>query len=139
MKTKELPKDFSPLGEVETHTERSVINWYENGIFRIYAFPEIVHSLEDAKKQSIFIARKFGRKKVDMILDIRDAPPISVEARNFYGSVEGSVNFGKRAIIINSSFGRVIANFYMGIFKHSSQSKLFTNVKEAEKWIKQRD
>ncbi len=139
MKAMEFPCDFSPPKEADTFYERSVVNWFDNGICKIYALPGIEHTLEDAKKQAQFIVDTFGKSRIDMILDIRDAPPISVEARNFYGSVESDVNFGKRAIIVNSVFGKVIANFYLGVFKSSNQSRLFTNVNDAEKWIKREE
>lgn len=139
MNALEFPRDFSPPKDADIFLEKSVINWIDNGVCKVYAIPEVEHTLEDAKKQAEFFVEQFGSKKVYMILDIRDAPPISMEARDFYGSIEAAFNLGKRAIIVNSVFNRVIANFYIGVFKSSTPLRLFTNVEEAEKWIKREE
>lgn len=131
-----FPKDFSPPNDAKVYYERSVVNWFEGDIYNIYALPDIEHTLEDATKQMQFIKAEKGDAKVDIILDIRSAPPIGIEARNYYGSQEAMMNLRKRAVIINSVFSKVIANFYLGVFKSSSNSKVFTNIEDAKRWIK---
>lgn len=136
--TMEFPVDFAPSDGTQILTERSVITWLEDDHCKIYALPGIKHEIEDAKKQIDFFVENLSDKEVNIILDLRNALPISLEVRNYYAASEDVIKTRKRAIIINSAFTKIIANFYMGFRKSGFKSKLFTSVEDAENWIRRK-
>ncbi|MFT6921246.1 MAG: tRNA splicing endonuclease [Crocinitomicaceae bacterium] len=131
----QLPSDFSPPVGVKVYRQRSVINWYDNNIYHIYALPEVEHTLEDAKMQIDLVKKLFGDEKVKVLLDLRKASPISYNARKYYGTEEGNGNFVRTSVLVNSSFNKVLANFFMGTIKKSLKTKMFLSVEEAVFWL----
>ena len=132
----DFPVDFRPPANAEVYVHDSVVDWVHNDLLYIYAKPGIEHTIEDAKKQSRFLKKLFEHQELNAILDIRKAPPLDIETRNFYGEEANFANLNSIAVIISSPFSRVIGNFYLGIFKKSLKTKLHTSVSDAEKWAR---
>ena len=131
-----FPLDFSPPKEVKIYPQKTVINWYFNETYHIYALPDIEHKLEDAKMQIDLMKQLFGNEKVNIILDLRDSHSLAYEARKYYSTEEGLQNTIYTAILVNSAFNKALGNFMMGVFKSSLKSKLFLSVEDAVEWLK---
>lgn len=131
----EFPNDFHPPEGAEIYNSESVNSWLHNDTYNIYAIPGVVHTLEEAEKQTTLVKGLVGSKKINFILDIRQAPPLPIDARNHYGTPEAMENINQTAVIINSNFNKVIGNFYLGIFHKSIKTKTFTSVSKAINWI----
>jgi hypothetical protein len=130
-----FPIDFYPPDGVKVHPQKSVINWFANDIYHIHALSEIEHTLEDAKLQCMLMEELFGETKVKVLIDLRTGATLTYAARKHYGTEEGKKNNGYTAVLVNSAFTRVVANFLVGSFKSSLQTKLFREVDDAVKWL----
>lgn len=130
-----FPEDFSPPEGVKTYQSTSVVNWYHNGIFHIYALPNVEHTLEEAQKQIILVKELVKNEKVSLLLDIRNTLPIPADARNFYGTPEVKSVVKQTAVLISSPFNKVIANFYLGVFNSSTKTKTFTSMSKSISWL----
>lgn len=131
----DFPVDFCPPDDVKVYTSKSVLSWFENNTYHIYAIPDVVHTLDEAKNQIELVKGVVGKDKINFIIDIRKTPPLPIDARNFYGTPEVMENIKQTAMIINSNFNKVIGNFYLGVFHKSIKTKTFTSVKKAVQWI----
>jgi len=131
------PKDFFPPEGIDLIEHHSVINWQNDGIWYIYAKPNIEHTLEEAKLQGQLAFELFKGEKANMLLDIRDAPPLSIDARNYYGSDEALKFVKCICLITNSAFSRMIGNFYFAFINKRVKTKLVKNVAEGVTWINQ--
>lgn len=130
-----FPIDFYPPDDVKTYTSESVTSWLHNDTFFIYAIPNVVHTLEEAKKQIILVKGLMNTKKINIIIDIRQSPPLPIDARNYYGTPEVMEIIKQTAIIVNSNFNRVIGNFYLGVFNKAIETKTFTSISKATQWV----
>lgn len=132
-----LPKDFSPPKGVEVFDHYSVVNWFVGNIMYIYAKPNVEHTLEEAKLQAKLRADLFKDEKVKMFIDLRDALPIGIEVRNFYSSEESVKHVLGTCSVVNSSFSRVIGNFYFGYLNKKLKTKLVNDPSEGIIWLNQ--
>lgn len=130
-----FPDDFCPPEGVKIYTSQSVMSWFYNDTYHIYAIPNVVHSLAEAEHQIDLVKGIIGKEKINFIIDIREAPPLPMDARNFYGTPEGMENIRQTAMIIKSNFNKVIGNFYLGVFHKSIKTKTFTSINKAAHWI----
>lgn len=131
----EFPEDFRPPEGVKVFNSESVNSWLHNDRYNILAIPGVVHTLDEVKHQIDLVKELMGDKKTNFIIDIRQAPPLPIDARNHYGTPEAQKNVKKTALIINSNFNKVIGNFYLGVFHKSIKTKTFTSVSKAINWI----
>lgn len=129
----ELPNDFSPPNGIVVSEYSTVVNWFFEGVLYIYAKPEVRHSLADAKSQVALLHDVPDRVKI--IIDIRKAPPLSVEARNYYSSEEGRANVEKTCLVIKSPVSKVIGNFYFGFLNKKIKTKMVNNPGNGLKWL----
>lgn len=72
-----------------------------------------------------------------LLSNIKSINNITKEARDFLASEKGCEGVTVAAILINSSIGSMIGNFWISINKPLRQTKIFTNEEEALKWLKQ--
>ncbi len=134
-----FPDDFTPPENVEIIDNNSVVSWYHEGIFYILHHDSgMEHTLEDAVRQVQIIEERMQGKKVDLLLDIRIAPPLSPETRSFYGKTESVKMLSSISVMVKSPLSRMIGNFYLSTFKASLKTKMFTRVEDAVKSIKKR-
>lgn len=96
------------------------------------------HGAVEARQNVEAIGRlrdSLGKKKVRVIIDIRAVETISRQARTLYG---GAYTFSvQRATVLltESTISRVVANFFMGINKPMSPTRMFTEVDKAVAWL----
>lgn len=74
-------------------------------------------------------------KVYPLLADTRAIKNISKEAREYLGSKSGSEGVSQAAILVKSSVGSVIANFFLQINKPLVPTKLFTSEEAAIKWL----
>ncbi|OFY83479.1 MAG: hypothetical protein A3F72_06010 [Bacteroidetes bacterium RIFCSPLOWO2_12_FULL_35_15] len=71
-----------------------------------------------------------------LLSNIKSLKNTTKEARDFMASEKGCEGVIAAAVLINSSVGSMIGNFFIFINKPLVPTKLFTNEEEAKKWLK---
>jgi len=131
----EFPVDFSPPKEAEITEYETVINWCHNGVFYIYAKPDIRHHEEDAIRQVAFMEKMKDKWDGRLIIDIRKAPLLSLEARNYYGSIEGQKWVKMTCLITKSPVNRFIGNVYFSFINKKVKTRIENSVSKGLDWL----
>lgn len=72
-----------------------------------------------------------------MVIDIKSIKNITKPSRDFLASEKGSEGIIAAAILIDSSLGRILGNFFIQINKPLKPTKIFTDEIKAKKWLTQ--
>mgnify|MGYP006051589551 CR=1 FL=1 len=96
-------------------------------------FAEI--SVEDMQKQMDVCAAYYPVENFGVLVDASKYCVISNQAKSLLAS---SVYPNRKAIaIVSRSLPlRILANFYISVFKPNTPTRLFKNVDESEKWLR---
>jgi len=130
-----LPIDFKPSLGVDTTEYDTVINWQEDDIVYIFAKAGVKHTLKDAIKQLEFVQSTSSIEKKKLLLDLRVAPALEVEARDYYGSDEVQQVLAATCIIAKSRVSKFIGNFYLHIFNKQNKTHIVSEVLEGVEWL----
>jgi hypothetical protein len=111
--------------------------WFdEDGILCSIAKKVPPQTLEEAKESMKEFLVITGGKKVCMLSDNTNSPPVNKEMRDYAAEVIPQVAKAI-AIMSNSSVGRMAANLFFSLKKQPYPVKFFENEQEAKKWLKQ--
>ena len=93
--------------------------------------------LEDAKEDMRLSEEMIaGVSRFATIIDTANIKSISKEARDWYSQVQ---NDNPRnvsvALVVNSFYTRIIANFFLGFSNSRTEMKIFNEKDEAIKWL----
>jgi len=110
--------------------------WIENGIVFFVYKPNTVIDHEAAKK--IVADRIQFQNKADfpVYCDIRGLKSADKAARDYLAK-EGSSFTKGVAVLVDSPMSKIIGNFYMGLNRPTTPTRLFTNGDEALKYLQQ--
>lgn len=118
------------------HELRCYFTWMgEDGIARTKVKKNSEVVLEDAMENSKVVNSFFVDEKFPLLIDARGIKSMTREARTFFTTNGRETNTMAFAILIDSSVSRVVGNFFLGINKPAVPTKLFSNEKEAIKWL----
>ena len=76
-----------------------------------------------------------GKAKTRVLIDMTAISRISKEARDYFANERTASIQRATALLISSPASRVIGNFFMGLNKPISPTRLFTDPREAIKWL----
>ena len=76
-----------------------------------------------------------GKAKTRVLIDMTAISEISKEARDYFANERTASIQRATALLISSPVSRVIGNFFMGLNKPISPTRLFTDPREAIKWL----
>ena len=119
---------------IELHS--STIWFDENGILCSIAKKVPQQTLEQAKESMIEFTKLTGGKKVCMLSDNTDSPPVNKEMRDYAAEVIPEIAKAI-AVISRSSVGRMAANLFFSLKKQPYPVKFFEKEEEAKQWLKQ--
>ncbi|HSZ25769.1 MAG TPA: hypothetical protein VK766_08635 [Cytophagaceae bacterium] len=89
----------------------------------------------DAAKKILQDAVDFSGDKIyPALTDIREMPAHSKEVRDYF-AIEGSETTFANAIIVSSSFSRILANFFLTLNKPKIPTRIFSDSAKAAKWL----
>lgn len=126
------------MKELKEETSTQKIYWdNENEIVwgEIYAD---VNSLDkaieniDAQER---VRDSLKRDKTRVLIDMGVVTEINKEARDYFANERTASIQRATALLTNSNISRVIGNFFLGLNKPISPTKLFTDANEAIKWL----
>jgi len=113
----------------------SMIWFDENGILCSIA-KNVPQTLDEAKASMILFTEITGGRKVCLLSDNSDAPPVNKEMRDYAAEVIPEIAKAI-AIISSSSVGTMAANLFFMLKKQPYPVKFFSEEKEAKEWLKQ--
>ena len=76
-----------------------------------------------------------GKAKTRVLIDMTAISEISKEARDYFANERTASIQRATALLISSPVSRVIGDFFMGLNKPISPTRLFTDPREAIKWL----
>ncbi len=122
--------------KVETSTQK--LYWdSENGIVWGELFADL--ATEELAKENIDAQERVrdtvNRAKTRVLIDMTAVSEISKEARDYFANERTASIQRATALLIGSPVSRVIGNFFMGLNKPISPTRLFTDPQKAVQWL----
>jgi len=81
------------------------------------------------------IRDSLNKEKTRVLIDMTTVSEIVKEARDYFANERTSSIQRATALLINSPVSRIIGNFFMGLNKPISPTRLFTDPQKAIKWL----
>lgn len=120
--------------EVTTRTARIIRTADDIVIVRV--FPNVEQTVEDAM-ENVRASVGAGTKKCAILTDLRDARPLSPEARHYYSGKTLTDYFRAMGLLVPASpFGRMMGNVYLRVANPGIPAKLFADESEALAWLR---
>ena len=76
-----------------------------------------------------------NRVKTRVLIDMTEVTEITKEARDYFANERTASIQRATALLIGSSVSRLIGNFFLGLNKPISPTRLFTNPHKAIRWL----
>ena len=122
--------------KVETSTQKlywdsdNDIVWGE--LFADLTTEELAKENIDAQES---VRDAVSKAKTRVLIDMTAVSEISKEARDYFANERTASIQRATALLIGSPVSRVIGNFFMGLNKPISPTRLFTDPQKAIKWL----
>jgi len=113
-----------------------IVSLCDDGILYVRVTNQVVETVETSKKLVKAIGTMVNGKKVPMLSQFDEFVLPSKENRNFWAEKDSNPYTIAEAFITNSTAMTIIANFYLRIEKPQRETKMFTKVEDARKWLK---
>src|ERR1700741_1725208 len=113
-----------------------IISLCDDGILYVRVTNEFDETVERSKELVKAIGEIVNYKKVPMLSKFDEFVLPPRENRNFWAKKDSCPYTSAEAFITQSIAMKIIANFYMRIEKPQRETKMFTKVDEARKWLK---
>jgi hypothetical protein len=91
--------------------------------------------LEDAKEHIAACWKLTGRRPVSIVMDVRCGRPVERAARQYLSSPEVAETTVALALLVESSFSRMVASFFLGLGKPPYPAKAFSSEAQARAWV----
>ena len=126
------------MKELKAETSTQKIYWdHDNQI----VWGEVIRNMatEEAAKENIdaqeSIRDGLNKAKTRVLIDITGVTEISKEARDYFANERTAAIQRATALVVGSPVSRVIGNFFMGLNKPISPTRLFTDPSKAIRWL----
>ena len=113
-----------------------IISLGNDGILYLRITNEVEETVERSKALVEVIGKMVNFKKVPMLSKFDEFALPPKENRDFWAKKDSCPYTSAEAFIVNSSAMKLITNFYMRIEKPQRETRMFTKVEEARKWLK---
>ncbi len=111
--------------------------WIEGGIIMIRMWGELNEKSTKVQIKEIKNLRKESGNIKYVIVDISDLKKVSLKARRIFASEYSGSGVRKIGVICKNPLSKTIASFFLGINKPAILIKLFEDVEEAKKWLRE--
>jgi hypothetical protein len=121
---------------VETRTQK--LYWDEENEIVWGELFESIQTLEDAIENvdaQEKLRDSINREKTRVLIKLDALFKISKEARNYFSNERTASIQRATALLTSSKITVLIANFFMGLNKPKSPTKMFNNSEEAIRWL----
>ena len=113
-----------------------IISICNDGLLYVRVTNEVNETVERSKQLVEAIGKLVNYKKVPMLSKFDEFALPPKENRDFWAQKDSCPYTSAEAFITNSTAMKIIANFYMRIEKPQRETKMFTDIEEARKWLK---
>ena len=113
-----------------------IISICDDGILYVQVTNEVNESVERSKELVETIGKMVNYKKVPMLSKFDEFALPPRENRDFWAKKDSCPYTSAEAFITNSIAMTIVANFYMRVEKPQRNTKMFTKVADARKWLK---
>jgi hypothetical protein len=128
------------LKKEEITTEAVVVPYYlylrADGIMYVRITPEKEESVELVKKMVEKMGEMVSYKKVPMLARHEEFALPGKANRDYWSKKESCPYSSADAFMINSTAMKLISNFYLQFNKPERPTRMFTDEREAIKWLK---
>jgi len=126
------------MKELKEETSTQKMYWdSENEIVWGELFADI--TTENLAKENIDaqerIRDSINKEKTRVIIDMTAVFEISKEARDYFANERTASIQRATALLIGSAVSRIIGNFFLGLNKPITPTRLFTDPQDAIKWL----
>lgn len=126
------------MKELKEETSTQKIYWdSENDIVYGVLFADI--KTQGLAKENIDaqerIRDNLNKKKTRVLIDMTAVSEITKEARDYFANERTASIQRATSLLISSPVSRIIGNFFMGLNKPISPTRLFTEPQKAIKWL----
>lgn len=109
--------------------------WIEDGIFNVIYKPDLLISLDVAKKMVAERLKLTDGKTMPLYTDIRGLISIDTISRKYLAGGEAIKNLSAGAIRVNGLISKLAANIFIVVEKPPVPTKLFTDRDKAIAWL----
>ncbi len=127
---------MEPQKDAKIFETPTSVMWFEDGILCSVAKKVAPQTVEEAKKAMVEFKKITGDKKVCLLSDSTNSPPVGKEMRDYAAEVIPEVAKAI-AIISHSALGKMSANLFFALKKQPYPVRFFDNKEEAKEWLKQ--
>lgn len=122
---------------MERLTEKIIFTLREDGIVQIECRPQTIMDIAEARLSTRRVQELIGKEPKPLLCDLTNVVKMSRECRNHFAGREHAQVFSRCALIINNPISKIIGNFFLGANKPLRPTRLFTNIDDGIKWLKQ--
>jgi hypothetical protein len=109
-----------------------------DGVIRVDYNKGTTITLEDAVELEAALNKLVeGKGKLPSLGDFRNIRSINKEARDYFSNDNYTKNLTKGATLVDSPISKLFGNIFLGFNKLPIPYRIFTNEKEAIKWLKE--
>ena len=119
-------------------TSTQIIYWDEENQVVLGECIAAIHSKDKAKENvdaQDRVRGRLGKEKTRVLVDMRLISSISRDARMYYANERTASIQRATALLVDSPVSRVIANFFMGLNRPLSPTRMFTDQTQAVRWL----
>ena len=118
-------------------TDTALIWLRQDGIVCVCVLPRVIQTVQDAEDNFAASVKVREGVRRALIVDIRDAEPLTTTVRQFYsGPKIGSAFTALGILVPHDSFGRILGNLYLSVASPGVPIQLFFDENEAVLWLK---
>ncbi|CAN5904937.1 hypothetical protein BH11BAC7_BH11BAC7_33920 [soil metagenome] len=125
-----------PPKDVKVYDMATSVMWFEDGILCSVAKKVPPQTLEEAKETMVEFKKIIGDKKICLLSDSTDSPPVGKEMRDYAAEVIPEIAKAI-AVMSRSALGKMAANLFFALKKQPYPVRFFDNKEEAKEWLKQ--
>ena len=120
----------------QTATQKLYWDTDENIVWgELDSTPQTLQTAEENIEAQARIRDALGKEMTRVLIDMRQTTRITRQARNHYAGKRTASIQRATALLVASPLSATIANFFMGLNKPLSPTRMFTNEKEAIDWL----
>ncbi len=122
----------------QTSTQRLYWDTDENIVWgELDSTPQTLQTAEENIDAQARIRDALGKEITRVVIDMRQTVQITREARNYYAGERTASIQRATALLIDSPLSAIFANFFMGLNKPLSPTRMFTSEDEAIAWLRE--
>ena len=120
--------------EESISTPTSTYSRRPDGIIVQRIRPNVRQELKDAQENMVAFRRLAGGHKCLLLVDLRETGPTGAGVREYYA--QHTELLSASALLIGSSLGQIIGNFFLTLNRPVSPCRLFTSEAAALTWLR---